>query len=551
MQDRGIKLVSVFLLGVLMLLPSLLSQGMNQDLLIRFASPEREKEIVIGNNTWEVIPLVESRSSLFGNWFLARPKERVDKSAWDLAHEVLDNNPNVLYAEPDYTAIQTYDSESVEEQRGNTGDDCKESAYTNDWDHPQQVIFDWHLQNTHSQLKSARQPEGNGKKIRIAHFDTGYDPNHITTPKYLCTNLQRNFIDGEDAFSAIDIGSEGLLNQPGHGTSTLCILAGNKVSRPQYNFNDYVGAAPFAEIIPVRVSKTVILYKSSSFVKALAYIMEPNVHCDVVSMSMGGVASEAWADAVNLAYDKGITIVTAAGNNLGCKPTTHVVYPARFKRVIAVCGVTYAHTPYFKYGITSFKMQGNYGPASVMTYAIAAYTPNVPWASWGCGTTIDLDGGGTSAATPQIAGAAALWLEKYQNQVYAQPWQRVNAVRHALFSSAAKNFKDSEKFYGNGVLRAANALNVPPRLDSKPIDKDDVSFPIWDVLFGGRDSRHNHLYEVEMLRLEHNSPTIQGITASYEETKTLTEFQKQQLKQAVLSMPEASESIKEKMKEMK
>ena len=48
-----------------------------------------------------------------------------------------------------------------------------------------------------------------------------------------------------------------------------------------------------------------------------------------------------------------------------------------------------------------------------MDTALAAYTPNMPWAEINCPTIVDMDGAGTSAATPQVAAAAALWLQKY------------------------------------------------------------------------------------------------------------------------------------------
>ena len=37
-------------------------------------------------------------------------------------------------------------------------------------------------------------------------------------------------------------------------------------------------------------------------------------------MSMGGLASRAWADTVNRAYESGLVIVTAAGNNYPATP---------------------------------------------------------------------------------------------------------------------------------------------------------------------------------------------------------------------------------------
>ena len=45
-----------------------------------------------------------------------------------------------------------------------------------------------------------------------------------------------------------------------------------------------------------------------------------SIGADVVSMSMGGLPSGAWADAVNAAYEAGIVVVCAAGNNFGGAP---------------------------------------------------------------------------------------------------------------------------------------------------------------------------------------------------------------------------------------
>jgi subtilisin family serine protease len=116
---------------------------------------------------------------------------------------------------------------------------------------------------------------------------------------------------------------KGTLKMPGHGTGTICILAGNKISIPVAGFNDYLGGAPFATVIPCRISNTVVLMKTSSFAKALQYLIDlsnSGTQVHVVSMSMGGVPSKLWADAVNAAYDAGITIVTAAGNNFNGLP---------------------------------------------------------------------------------------------------------------------------------------------------------------------------------------------------------------------------------------
>ncbi len=533
------KLYSIFFLFVLCIL-SLCVQGQEEKALLMEIDSSRSSELFSKDSfecdgisfTIEPVVSYEDRGS---QWVLGTPKTNVEISAWDLAHKVVSENEYVLYAEPEYTDVTLYYPEEEEQET--------KGSFSNDWSYPKPTVFAWHQGINFSQLLAARQPEVTGQKVRIIHFDTGYDPAHTTTPKNLRTDLQRNFISGENENSAVDIGSTGLLNQPGHGTATIAILAGNIVSRPQYNFQGYLGGAPFAEIVPVRLSKSVILFKSSAFVKALKYATD--IKCDVLSMSMGGVASKAWADAVNDAYDKGLVMVTAAGNNIGKKPTVRVVYPARFHRVICACGITYDNTPYYKYGLLSTKMQGNWGPPSVMTSAIASYTPNISWAQLNGGDAISLAGGGTSSATPQIAAAAALWLQKYHSQTYSHPWKKVNAVRHALFSTAKKSYADSKKYYGNGVLQAKNALSVAPLTNTAPLPKDKVSWPIFTLLFGlDSNSEQAAMFEVELARLEYEDETLQKLADIFEEKGTLTKAQKEEFKTAILNNPNASDELK-------
>ena len=107
----------------------------------------------------------------------------------------------------------------------------------------------------------------------------------------------------------------------------------------------------------------------------------------VLSMSMGGLSSEALVDAVNLAYDAGLVLVTAAGNNYAGVPSPKsIVFPARLHRVLAACGVMADGRPYA--GLKFRTMQGNFGPANKMETALGAYTPNVPWAQIDCGKVV-------------------------------------------------------------------------------------------------------------------------------------------------------------------
>jgi subtilisin family serine protease len=136
--------------------------------------------------------------------------------------------------------------------------------------------------------------------VCVAHLDTGYDPNHATLPANLAkpdSGLQRNFVD-DDRPNDASYDSEGLLNNIGHGTGTLSILAGKALPGSRAT-----GAAPFVKVVPIRVANRVVLFYTNAVARGLGYVhrlcADPTTRVHVVTMSMGGLASEAWAEAIN------------------------------------------------------------------------------------------------------------------------------------------------------------------------------------------------------------------------------------------------------------
>jgi hypothetical protein len=372
----------------------------------------------------------------------------------------------------------------------------------------------WNLRAAFSQLGAARQQVGDRlQNIRIAHLDTGYDPDHRTLPQHLRRDLQRNFVKGDGApDDATDRARNlPLISNRGHGCGTLSLLAGNRLdgSAPGWTgFADFVGGAALAQIIPIRIANSVVRFTTGTMVQGFGYAIEHDAH--VLSMSMGGVASRALVDAVNLAYDRGLVLVTAGGNNFAHLPSPKsIVFPARWRRVLAACGVMANGRAYA--GLGGVTMQGNFGPDAKMDTALGAYTPNVPWAQIGCANIVDMDGAGTSAATPQVAAACALWLAEHLAEVenYTERWMRVEAVRHALFQSAAKttprmNAAETRKKIGQGVMQALAALRIAPpaAADLTKLPPAKASWGWLHLIFGGGVSLTASPAQRAMLELE-------------------------------------------------
>jgi hypothetical protein len=486
-------------------------------------------------------------------WHILTPPDGfAEANSWDICHSLMQQGfgvagaPAPSFAEPDL------------EQKWITGgrsEDAQAVAQSCDEADPPNLVFPphdtkapyWFRDSSHSQFDSAIAAIGGpevASEVRIAHFDTGYDPDHHTLPKRLRRDLARNFVDDGNPDDASDH-SSGLLTNLGHGTGTLSILAGTALPG-----QSLLGGAPFAEIVPVRVANRVVLFSNSSIAQAFDYVHGLNAksvnRVDIITMSMGGLASQAWADAVNALYEQGVFIVTAAGNNFGNLPTHNVVYPARFNRVVAACGVMADSKPYADLGIRL--MAGNYGPDSKMTTAIAAPTPNVPWARFGCSDIVDLDGKGTSAATPQVAAAAAIWLQKNRAAIdaYPQGWMRVEAIRDALFNTAKPNQQEARRL-GRGELRANNALARVPAAPAAlhQTDRDTVSFPIQQVLTGlgiqAAAAQQQQMLELEALQLSQSS-AIEGVMPADPAHASPPELRR--LADALIADPRASKALR-------
>lgn len=533
------------------------SNNPNTSILLKLRPSSIRK---INESTIKLEPLFgasNTRSSEFGvsiepEWFAAEINDGGD-TPWDLAHSrVADRlgvaESDVIFAEPDLVHDIYMDTNEVSPEAFAAASTCTTQT-DQDGTNGKPIgppMFGWHLANQFTELASARRSvQFTDQKTRIAHLDTGYYSKHSCLPADIATELERNFVKGdENSNSSQDPNNwKFLIDNSGHGTGTIGILAGGP--SPHHN-NEILGGAPDAEILPLRIADRVVLLRTRAFAEALKYATDNN--CDVVTMSMGGLPSNLWSDVVNDAYLRGVCIVAAAGNNANGIPTRNLVYPARYDRVIAVCGAMADGSPYAHLnGLTT--LEGNFGPDSRMGSAIAAYTPNIPWPVYPCDKKIRLDGEGTSSATPQIAAAAALWMEKYKAML-PRDWRRVEAVRYALFSTAKS--KGDKKHFGNGILQAAKALNVRPDLNRQQSKSNSDWFAFFRVMTGlgiVEPSTRERMFNLELAQLWFLNKELQGFVQDPEATLELDLPTLKEVMEFVIANENASVALRQHLVE--
>ena len=481
-------------------------------------------------------------------WFRIALEEAA--SPWDQAHAQVAgqlgiDEADVVFAEPDlvHSIFDEGDADGTlvgDLDRGLAlGERCRDIDQEDGRGKPVGPGFAWHLDGRHSQLERARaQVRFSAPRTRIAHLDTGYYRPHETTPANIVAHLERNFVDGEDHRDAADPDRDRLLlDNSGHGTGTIGILAGGEVGA----FGEVLGGAPDAEVVPIRVADSVVLLRTSALARALHHAVR--ARCAVATLSMGGLPSKAWAEAVDDAYLAGLCLCAAGGNRVGISPPKTLVYPARYERVIAVTGAMANGEPYRD--LEGRALEGSFGPASVMTSALAAYTPNIPWPMYGCADTTRRNGEGTSAATPQVAAAAALWIEKHKT-VLPTDWRRVEAVRHALFSSAKRSSRSD--VFGNGILQASRALRVAPDLRRPQAGRSRHSWAFLRLLTGlGIDEATptEEMFNLELAQLWLLDDDMQAVVPDPESATELAPEAYEELMEAVIEHPGASRALRE------
>lgn len=290
-----------------------------------------------------------------------------------------------------------------------------------------------------------------GKGVTIAVIDDGFAPLH---PEYKRSDGSSAILDSsryyyvDSSYSNVyyqeyktnkDCLNEGYssssLDTHGTNTSTTAAAPINGVGG--------VGIAPDADLLLLKIDMSFLAIKA-----AISYAIEAGA--DVINMSLGAYSETFYDgfgtkqsgsssvatflnDVCDEAYEKGVIVVAAAGN----EATYRKSYPACNNHVIGVGALN-------KNSDTELAYYTNYNssnpdedrnvdilaPGSVYTASVSGYSSSS--SSW----TYDYKSTqGTSFASPIVAGSAALWLEKYSGEYTGS--KLVDAFEEKLTSSAS------------------------------------------------------------------------------------------------------------------
>ncbi len=294
--------------------------------------------------------------------------------------------------------------------------------------------YQWHMQNLNvTEAWEITQGEG----VVVAVVDTGVSANEDGFHKLL---KGYDFVDDDSDAS----------DQNGHGTH----VAGT-IGQKSNNGIGVAGVAPKVSILPVRVLDA--SGAGSNTWVANGIIWATDHGANVINLSLGSpVNSEVVADACAYAYENGVTVVAATGND---GFSDFIGFPAALPTTIAVGSVDPSNDVAF------------YSNQGVQIDLVAP----------GGDTTVDSNGDGmqdgvvqetlmggtwsyyflqgTSMATPHVAGAAAL--------VYANGVTSPDDIRAVLNDSANDlGTRGWDSVYGNGMLDPVAALGAKAPRDS-------------------------------------------------------------------------------------
>jgi bacillopeptidase F len=320
-----------------------------------------------------------------------------------------------------------------------------------------------------------------GQGVVVATMDTGVDINHPDLgPRWRGGNNSWFDPNGEHP-TPVDV--------DGHGTSVLGVIVGGNAD------GSYIGAAPEARWIAVKIFNDAGAAPTSSILAGISWLLDPdgNPATDdaphIVNNSWGFEEAPNVCDATVLHLRNAVAMLKTAGiavlfpsGNTGPAPYTSVA-PASYAESFAVGSVGTATSPTI---ISSFSGRGPSACDGTIYPELVAPGFKVKT------TGLTADGSyyyvtGTSIAVPHAAGAMALLLSAF-------PDIRIDELEAALKNSATDlGPSGPDNSYGYGLLNVRNAydllnFNTPPPAPRPLFPADGavgVALPVtlrWNIL---------------------------------------------------------------------
>ncbi len=247
-----------------------------------------------------------------------------------------------------------------------------------------------------------------GEGVKIAVIDTGVDYNHPEVSGNFEKNKGYDFVNNND----------NPMDRNGHGTHVAGVCVGQEY-----------GIATDSWLYAVRVLDENGSGSESNVIAGIEWALKNDI--DVANLSLGSpVASSAFESICYRAYEDGLVIVAAAGNNGG----EYAMYPAAFgEPVIAVAAVDRYnnHADFSNICITNDVSAPGVGIVS--SYLNGSYA------------TLD----GTSMATPHVSGSVAL----------AIPLLKGSDIFSLVDETAERIGDGSRDVFGAGLVRADRMVN--------------------------------------------------------------------------------------------
>jgi len=261
-----------------------------------------------------------------------------------------------------------------------------------------------------------------GRGIKVAIIDSGISPHSDIN-----ISGGKSFVEYTTSYN----------DDNGHGTHVAGIVSAEN------NSIGVVGIAPDSDIYALKALDSEGVGYNSDIIKAIDWSIEN--HMDIINMSLGGSdESYAFQQAIDKAYNSGILVVAAAGNE-----SAPVDYPAKYNNVIAVSATDSSNQlAYFS----------NRGPE------IEVSAPGVNVISTYLGNSYaSMDG--TSMASPYVAGVLALYKQEYPNLTPTE----IRNLLHQNVIDLGPLGRDSD--YGYGLVQApvANNLKAPSYLQASKV----------------------------------------------------------------------------------